>query len=69
VANYKISMNKVTETKVHRQSQNVTAKKQLMFKYISIYNNNNITVIIIIMIVVMMEFIMVIMIIIIMIIQ
>jgi hypothetical protein len=40
-ANYKVSMNMIKRHNVNRQGQNVAAKKQLKFKYISIWNNNN----------------------------
>jgi hypothetical protein len=41
MANYKVSMNVIKRQNVNRQGQNVAAKKQLKFKYISIWNNNN----------------------------
>jgi hypothetical protein len=41
MANYKVSMNVIKRQNVNRQSQNVAAKKQLKFKYISNWNNNN----------------------------
>jgi hypothetical protein len=41
MANYKVSMNVIKRQNVNRQGQNVTAKKQLKFKYISNWNNNN----------------------------
>jgi hypothetical protein len=36
MANYKVSMNVIKRQTVNRQEQNVTAKKQFKFKYISI---------------------------------
>jgi hypothetical protein len=36
MANYKVSMNVITRQDVNRQGQNVAAKKQFKFKYISI---------------------------------
>jgi hypothetical protein len=41
MANYKVSMNVIKRQNVNREGQNVAAKKQLKFKYISNCNNNN----------------------------
>jgi hypothetical protein len=41
MANYKVSMNVIKRQNVNTQGQNVAAKKQLKFKYISNWNNNN----------------------------
>jgi hypothetical protein len=41
MANYKVSRNVIERQNVNRQGQNVAAKKQLKFKYISNWNNNN----------------------------
>jgi hypothetical protein len=41
MANYKVSMNVIKRQNINTQGQNVAAKKQLKFKYISNWNNNN----------------------------